>query len=114
MELSPEILFAIALAGSVIVWVIRLAFKDQANIPDAYLTAGVYVVSGVLAFLFQPIVLPPFPPFIDLASFIPAFIAWVGALLVPLSAFAGFATLVYQVLLKRVLEGLQERLARKG
>src|SRR5574342_1280307 len=103
-QLSPEVLFAIAIAGSVIVWGIKLALKGK-PISDAALTTGVYVVSVVLAFLFQPVVLPPLPPYVDLATFIPALISWLVLALVPVSAFVGFATLIYQALLKRVLDG---------
>lgn len=109
-ELSPEVLFFVALASSVIVWAVKFAMSRGANIPSAYLTGGVYVVSGVLAFFFAPISLPAFPPFVDLASFVPALLQYIADLLVPLSAFAGFAALVYQALLKRVLEGLAARM----
>lgn len=109
-ELSPEILFFIALVSSVIVWLVKFAMARGATIPSAYLTGGVYVVSGVLAFFFAPISLPDFPPFVDLASFVPSFLSYVAALLVPLSAFAGFAALVYQALLKRVLDGMAAKM----
>lgn len=109
MELSAELLFVIAITSSVIVWVVKFASGRGANIPDVYLTGGVYIVSGVLAFLFAPVALPPFPPFVDLASFVPALIAYIGALLVPLSAFVGFAGLVYQALIKKVLDGIAEK-----
>ena len=113
MELSPEALFAIGLVASVIVWALKLLAQNGQAVPDAVLTDGVYVVSGVLALLFNPVALPMFPPFIDLASFVPALIAWIGALLVPLSAFAGFAALVYQVLLKKILDGVSAKLFAK-
>lgn len=111
MELSAELVFVIGLAASVIVWGVKLAAKNGATIPDAYLTGGVYVAAGLLAFLFAPVTLPAFPVFVDLATFVPALIVYVGALLVPLSAFVGFAGLVYQALLKRVLDGLAVKLA---
>jgi hypothetical protein len=110
LELSPEILFAVALVASVAVWGIKQYAKTGRQIPDAVLTSGVYVVSAVLALFFSPVSLPPFPAFVDLFTFIPALIAWVGALLVPLSAFAGFAGLIYQALLKRILDGMAARL----
>lgn len=113
-ELSPEILFAISLVASVAVWALKLLAKNGKTIPDAYLTGGVYVVSLVLAFFFAPVALPPFPPFVDLASFVPALLAYIGALLVPLSAFAGFAALVYQALLKNILDGVAAKLRAKA
>lgn len=94
-------LMAIAVVASVIVWLLKLA---KANVASGWLTVAVYVVSAVLAFLFAPVAVPAFPAYVDLVSFVPAFIAWIGALLVPLSAFVGFATLIYNALLKAILD----------
>jgi hypothetical protein len=94
-------LFAIGLVAAVIVWLLKM-FK--VTLASGWLTALVYAVALVLAFFFAPLALPAFPVFVDLASFVPALIAWVGALLIPLSAFVGFATLVYNALLKAVLD----------
>ena len=110
MELSPELVFVIGLTASVAVWVLRLLAKNGKSLPDYVLTIGVYVVSGVLAFLFAAPSLPAFPPFVDIVTFVPALLAWVGDLLVPLSAFVGFAGLVYQALLKKILEGIASAL----
>lgn len=109
MELSPELVFVIGIVASALVWALRLLAKNGKQIPDAWLTAGVYVVSGVLAAIFALPSLPVFPPFVDLASFVPAFLQWCADLLVPLSAFVGFAGLVYQALLKKVLEGVADK-----
>ncbi len=94
-------LIVIGIVASAIVWTLKLT---QAKLSAGWLSALVYVVAAALAYIFVPVALPAFPPFTDLATFIPAVIAWVGALLIPLSAFAGFATLVYNVLLKTILE----------
>jgi hypothetical protein len=110
MEMSPELMFMVGLVASVIVWVVRAISKRGGSIPSGWLTAGVYVVAGLLAWAFSPVSLPPFPTWGgDLAGFVPALVAWAGELLVPLSAFVGFATLVYNALLKRVLDGIAER-----
>jgi hypothetical protein len=101
-EMLTEIqLFVIGTVASAIVWVLKF-YKGQLS--PGWLTGGVYVVSFVLAWFFAPLALPAFPPFVDLASFVPALLGWVGDLLIPLSAFVGFATLVYNVLLKSVLD----------
>ena len=94
-------LFIIATVASVIVWLLK---TWKGNLSSGVLTVGVYIVSLVLAFFFAPLALPPLPPFVDMATYVPALIAWIGALLIPLSAFVGFATLVYNVLLKAVLD----------
>jgi len=78
------------------------------------LTAFVYVASGLLAFFFAPIIFPPWPAFVDLATFVPALLGWFGALLVPLSAFVGFATLVYNVVLKQVLDAAGARIKARA
>ena len=116
MELTEVQMFVIGAVASVIVWIVKFARENWGGIPAGWLTAAVYVVSAVLAWFFAPLALPSFPPFIDLASFVPAFLDWIGALLVPLSAFVGFATLVYNVLLKQVLDtaGARFRAKAKG
>lgn len=102
--------FVIALVASVIVWLLKL-YKGK--IGAGWLTGAVYVVSLVLAFLFSPLALPPVPPFVDLVTFVPAILAWIGTLLIPLSAFVGFATLVYNTLLKAVLDKYAAPLLRR-
>lgn len=94
-------MFIIATVASLIVWGLKLS---KQNIPSGWLTTGVYVVSLVLAFLFTPLALPVFPPFVDAVTFVPALILWIGDALIPLSAMAGFATLIYNALLKAVLD----------
>lgn len=103
-------LLIIATIGSIIVWGVKLA---KADVHAGWLTTGVYVVSFGLAYAFAPLALPPIPPFVDLASFIPAFMAWFGALMVPLSALVGFATLVYNALLKAILDSYLKPLLSK-
>lgn len=104
-------LFLIATAASVIVWGLR---QYKGNVPAGVLTTGVYVVSLVLAFFFARPALPPFPPFSDASTFAPLLIAWLGDLLIVLSALAGFATLIYNVLLKAVLEKYVKPLFKKS
>jgi len=114
-EISPELMFVIGLVASVIVWLVKLASKRGKAIPSGWLTAGVYIVAAVLAFAFSPVSLPSFPTWGgDLAEFVPALVAWAGELLVPLSAFVGFATLVYNALLKKVLDGIANKFAARG
>lgn len=99
--LSEIQLFAIGTVASALVWLLKIS---EAKIPAGWLTAFVYAVSAVLAFFFAPLAMPAFPPFGELAIFIPALLQWVSDLLVPLSAFVGFATLIYNALLRQVLE----------
>lgn len=94
-------LFILAAVASVIVYGLKLAKVAE---KPAWLTTLVYVVSLVLAFLFAPPAIPPFPACGDLAACVPAGLSWIGELLVPLSAVVGFATLLYNTLLKQVLD----------
>jgi hypothetical protein len=101
MELNAVQLFVIASIASVIVYLLKIAKVTQ---KPAWLTLLVYGVSLVLAAAFARPALPPFPPLSDAVTFVPALIAWVGALLLPISALVGFATLIYNTLLKMVLD----------
>lgn len=93
-------LVVIGLAASVIVYALKLL---KVNLSAGWLTTGVYVAALGLAFYFAPLTVPAFPPFTDPVTFVQALVAWIGAALIPLSAFVGFATLVYNVLLKNIL-----------
>ena len=107
-------MFIIATAASVIVWLIKDLQAKGTIVPPGVLTAGVYVVSLILAYVFAPVALPAWPPFVDAATFVPAFLSWCGELLVTISALAGFATLVYNVFLKKVMDGMAARMTAKG
>lgn len=91
----------IGIAASAIVWLLKLTKKQ---ISAGWLTTLVYVVSLGLAYVFAPLVVPGFPPFVDAVSFGAALLAWSGDLLLAISPFVGFATLVYNALLKAVLD----------
>ena len=117
MELDPLVLAYIGIAASAIVWLAKQLIKVGKPIPDAFLTGGVYVVSFGIALVASAPALPPPPACPDLATCVPNVLTYIGELLIPLSAFAGFATLVYQALLKRVLDGLAstaKRLLARG
>jgi hypothetical protein len=101
MELNEIQLFVIATVASVIVYLLKMARVTE---KPAWLTVLLYGVSLGLAFAFTPLALPPFPPISDIAMFVPALIAWIGEALIPISAFVGFATLVYNTLLKAILD----------
>ena len=53
-----------------------------------------------------------FPPFHDAASFMAALVNYLGLLLPILSAVVGFANIVYQALLKKILDGLGNKIAK--
>ncbi len=104
-------LFVIATVASALVWVLK---TYKGTIPAGWLTTGVYVVSLGLAFFFAPLALPPFPSYGDAVTFVQALFAWIGAALPVLSAFVGFATLVYNVLLKTILDRYLKPMLKKA
>jgi len=111
MELSEVQLFLIGLLAPIIVWLIKFWQQRSGNeIPSGWLTAGVYVVSLGLALVFGLPALPPFGPVSDPVSFVAACIQWLSALLVNIGPVVGLATLLYNALLKQVLDGLGTKL----
>lgn len=94
-------LMVIAVVASLIVWLLKLAKADASS---GWLTVAVYGVSLALAWVFAPLALPPLPACGEISTCVIDVVAWVGELLVPISAFVGFATLIYNTLLKSILE----------
>lgn len=99
--LTETQLIIIGLVASLIVWLLKLAKADAAS---GWLTGAVYAVSLVLAWVFAPLALPPLPVCTDVAVCVTDVVTYLGDLLVPISAFVGFATLIYNTLLKAILE----------
>lgn len=112
-ELSEVQLFVIGTFASVLIWLIKFARGRGWEPSNKLLTNLVFVASLVLAIFFAPVLLPPFPPFVDLSTFVPAFLAYIGDLLIPVTAMVGFAVLIYDNLLKRVLDGLDQLTAKR-
>ncbi len=108
--LSEIQLYVIAALAPVIIYVINLLIKAKVQVGRGWLTAGVYVISGLLAFAWTPLAFPSFPPFVDLSTFIPLFITWISDLLVLVGPMVALATLIYNSLLKRVLDGLSVKI----
>lgn len=112
-DLSEVQLFVIATIASVLVWLIKFARGRGWNPSNKLLTNLVFGVSLGLAILFAPLLLPPFPPFMDLVTFVPALLIYIGNLLVPLTAMVGFAVLIYDNLLKLVLDGIGNEVKKR-
>jgi hypothetical protein len=114
MQLSELQLVYVGMVASALLWVLRIAVSRGYQPNREQLAIGLYVVSFVMAILLTPAVIPPFSPFSDAPSFIAAVFQWMGDFIAAASPIAGFAYLIYNLLLKRVLDGLQARLTRKG
>ena len=103
-------LFVIGLAASVLVWIVKAVQSRGAKLSSGLLTGIVYAIAFGLALAFAPLTLPLLPQYSDPAQFVQAVIDYIGAAAVPVSAFVGFATLLYNSLLKRVLDGIGEKI----
>lgn len=84
------------------------------TIKREWLTVGLYVIAGVLSALWSGLSLPVFGEFADPVSFITALFAFVNDLLFALAPSVAFATLIYNILLKRVFDEAAERLSPKA
>jgi len=110
--LSETQLYILAMLAPIIVYVLNFLVKARIKITRGWLTALVYVISGLLAYAWNAPAFPTFPAFIDLAAFIPDLLAWLSALLSLLGPVVAFATLIYNALLKNVLDNMTARLMR--
>ena len=97
MELTVEQLVLIGLLASVIVLLIRLVMAYfGVDIPRLWVTVIAFVVSVVLGYLWTPVGPPPLGDPLALA-------VW---LVETATVVLGMATLVYNVLLQKILDGL--------
>jgi hypothetical protein len=110
MFMSSELVFVVGLVASVIVWLLKEAFvKKGKKVPASVYNIVLGVVAILIALPFAPVAFPPFPAHDGtLIGILSAILAFVGALLPILVAEVGFAKIVYEALLKKVLEGLGE------
>jgi hypothetical protein len=106
-------LYTLAVLATVIVYAVNLLVKAKVKINRGWLTVAVYVISGLLAYAWNAPAFPAFPPFVDLAAFVPALITYISALLTLLGPVVALATLIYNALLKKVLDNVAVRLLKK-
>jgi hypothetical protein len=99
-------LVVIGLVASAALWVLRVLASRGYQPPKEVIAIGLYVISFGLAVSFTALTLPSFPPFNDAPTFIAAVFLYIGSLLQIASPVAGMAYLIYNVLLKRVLESM--------
>ena len=102
--LTEAQLVVIGLVASALTWGIKVAVSKGWQPKKEHVAIGLYVVSFVLAIAFTSLTFPAFPPFTDAPSFVTAVLQYIGLLLAIASPVAGMAYLVYNVLVKRVLE----------
>lgn len=112
MELSAELLFVIGLTSSAIVWLLKAIFvRNGKEVPTWVYSVALGAVALALSIAFAPVMLPPFPAndgsFIGILA---AALAFLGASLPVLAAAVGFARVIYEVLLKKILDGMAAKL----
>lgn len=103
---DPVQLYVIGVVASAIVYAVKLisARFPNVTIKREWLTVILYVASLVLAIYWGGISFPAFPEFSDPVSFVSAFLTFFTALIAALAFPTSFATLIYNVLLKRVFD----------
>jgi hypothetical protein len=111
-EFSQEQLFYIGLVAMVIVFLFNLVAKrTNREIGRKWLTGLLFGISLVLALVFVPPALPAFPAVgEDPAAFALGIVSFLVDLVAVLSVSVGIAVSVYNVLGKKVLEGIEDKL----
>lgn len=109
MELPVELLLVLSVLSSVIVWILKLAFVDRGReVPLIVYNVALGAIALLLATMFSPISLPPLPAHDgSVIGILIAVLAYLGELVPVLAAVVGLARIIYEVLLKKVLEGLE-------
>lgn len=106
LSLTEVQMYVIGVFASALVYVLKVVMAKfpQWTIKREWLTALLYVVSGGLALMWSGFVLPAFAAFSDPITFVSALLGWLSAVLVALGPAVGFATLIYNIFLKKVLD----------
>jgi len=111
--MSEVQLYVLAVAAAAIVWLVKVLAQAKVTIHRGWLTAGVYVVAGLLAWAWSAPIFPAFPAWGELGAFVPALLAWITDLFEAVGPVVALATLVYNALLKQVLDKLGEAALRR-
>lgn len=109
-------MYIIGVVASAVVYAIKLIGTRWPKwvIKREWLTVILYAGAWVLALAFRQMALPSFPVFDDPVSFVSALLAFVVLLVEALGPAVAFATLIYNVLLKKVFDGWSEKVGLIG
>jgi hypothetical protein len=104
---DPVQLYVIGLVASAVVYGVKLLNTKYPNlkIKREWLTVILYVAALVLAVYWGGVSFPSFPEFNDPVSFVSALLTFFTNVIAALAFPTSFATLIYNVLLKRVFDG---------
>lgn len=103
---DPVQLYVIGVVASAIVYAVKTISARYPNITikREWLTVLLYVASLGLAIYWGGVTFPAFPAFSDPVSFVSALLTFFTNLIDTLAFPTSFATLIYNLLLKRVLD----------
>lgn len=103
---STAQIYVIGLLASALVSVLKFvsARWPKVVIKREWLTVALYVISLGLSVAWSGLTLPVFAAFSDPISFAAACLGWANALLLALAPSVAFATLIYNILLKRIFD----------
>jgi hypothetical protein len=108
MEISAEHVIVIGIVVSVLVQVIKIGkawFGEKLN--KRLVTLGMYPIALILAYIFAKPVLPAWPVLVeDPAIYAGMLLTYFGQLIALASAIAGFAALIYKLILEKLFEAL--------
>lgn len=119
-ELTAAQIMIIGLVATLIVSAVNLYAKYRGKqLGRRWLTVGLFVISVILGFFWARPLLPIFPAFPALGDdpalasalvmvFLGQMVVWLGELIAAASSLMGFATLIYNTLLKQVVDKLAE------
>ena len=107
MQLNDTQLYVISIVAMALIYALSFVAKRfNWKIQRGWLTAFLYVVAAGLAFVWSAFTLPPFPAWTDPVTFVAAAFGYFNNLLIGLGPTVALATLIYNVLGKRVLDGV--------
>jgi hypothetical protein len=100
-------MYVIGVVASALLYGLKMLAKayPQLVIKRAWLTVLLYVIALGMSVLWGGAFIPGFAEFSDPVTFVAAVFGWITALLVALAPSVSFATLIYNILLKRVFDG---------
>lgn len=110
--MSEGQLFVVGLVASLILEVLKAIYKMGWKPSKEVIAIGLYIVSLVIAAVFSGAGLPSFSAFSDAPTFVSALLEFIGQLLAMAAPIVGLAYLIYNVILKRVIDGLPNLMKR--
>lgn len=114
--MSEYQLYTISFIASVTVFFLNSLYKTTGKkVKETWLTIGVYVISFALAVIWQGVALPPVPVCTpeDPSGCVSAWVDVITAVVKDIGGYVAFAALIYQALLKKVLEQYVPAFLRK-